>query len=75
MGYARTTLIHEFTLIDGIKDLAFTTNLVLLTEQAAELYQAGVRRINVHLDTLNPDSFYGITRRDELDRVLQGIEA
>jgi cyclic pyranopterin phosphate synthase len=69
------TLIHKLTLIDGIKNLALTTNGVLLTEQATELYQAGLRRINVHLDTLDPARFYRITRRDELDRVLQGIEA
>lgn len=69
------TLIYKLTLIDGIKDLALTTNGVLLTEQATELYQAGLRRINVHLDTLDRDRFHRITRCDELDRVLEGIEA
>src|SRR5579863_4526525 len=68
------TLIHKLASIDGIEDLALTTNGVLLTEQAEELYQAGLRRINVHLDTLDRDRFYQITRRDELGRVLEGIE-
>ena len=48
-------LIHKLSSIDGIEDLALTTNGVLLTEQAEELYQAGLRRINVHLDTLDRD--------------------
>jgi len=68
------TLIRKLASIDGIEDLALTTNGVLLTEQAEELYQAGLRRINVHLDTLDRDRFYQITRRDELGRVLEGIE-
>jgi GTP 3',8-cyclase len=68
------TLIHKLASIDGIEDLALTTNGVLLIEQAKELYQAGLRRINVHLDTLDRDRFHRITRRDELDRVLEGIE-
>ncbi len=68
------TLIQKLTLIDGIEDLALTTNGVLLTEQAEELYQAGLRRINVHLDTLDRERFRQISRRDELNRVLEGIE-
>src|SRR5579863_5817835 len=68
------TLIHKLASIDGIEDLALTTNGVLLTEQAEELYQAGLRRINVHLDTLDRDRFFKITRRDELKRVLEGID-
>lgn len=67
-------LIHKLASIDGIDDLALTTNGVLLAEQAKELYQAGLRRINVHLDTLDRDRFIQITRRDELNRVLEGIE-
>lgn len=67
-------LVRKLSSIDGIEDLALTTNGVLLTEQARGLYQAGLRRINVHLDTLNRDRFYQITRRDELHRVLEGIE-
>jgi cyclic pyranopterin phosphate synthase len=68
-------LIRNLAAIPGIVDLALTTNAVLLADMAAELRQAGLRRINVHLDTLNRERFLQITRRDELDRVLRGIEA
>ena len=67
-------LIRKLAVIEGIEDLALTTNGVLLADQAAELYDAGLRRINVHLDTLDRDRFKKITRRDELGRVLEGIE-
>jgi GTP 3',8-cyclase len=67
-------LIRRLAAIPGITDLALTTNGVLLAEQAAALYEAGLRRINVHLDTLDRARFREITRRDELDRVLAGIE-
>ena len=67
-------LIRKLVAIPGIRDLALTTNGVLLTEQAEALYDAGLRRINVHLDTLNRERFQQITRRDDLDRVLDGIE-
>jgi cyclic pyranopterin phosphate synthase len=48
---------------------------VLLAELAGPLYQAGLRRLNVHVDTLDRERFARITRRDELGRVLEGIEA
>jgi GTP 3',8-cyclase len=67
-------LVRKLTAIDGIEDLALTTNGVLLTDQAAELYDAGLRRINVHLDTLDRERFKHITRRDDLPRVLKGID-
>ena len=67
-------LIRKLSAIEGIEDLALTTNGVLLTEQAQELYDAGLRRVNVHLDTLDRERFKQITRRDDFDRVLQGIE-
>jgi GTP 3',8-cyclase len=67
-------LIRKLTAIEGIEDMALTTNAVLLADQAAELYDAGLRRINVHLDTLDRERFKHITRRDDLDRVLKGIE-
>jgi len=67
-------LIRKLSAIEGIDDLALTTNGVLLTEQAQELYDAGLRRINVHLDTLDRERFKQITRRDDFDRVLAGIE-
>ncbi|HEY6340265.1 MAG TPA: GTP 3',8-cyclase MoaA [Bryobacteraceae bacterium] len=69
------TLIRKLSAIPGIEDLALTTNGVLLAAQAQELYDAGLRRINIHLDTLDRERFFKITRRDELGRVLEGIEA
>jgi cyclic pyranopterin phosphate synthase len=70
-----STLIRKLLAIEGLRDLALTTNGVLLAAQAEELYDAGLRRINVHLDTLDRERFLKITRRDELHRVLEGIEA
>jgi cyclic pyranopterin phosphate synthase len=58
---------------DAIRDLALTTNGVLLAPQAAALRDAGLHRLTVSLDTLRPDRFRNLTRFDELDRVLQGI--
>jgi len=67
-------LVRSVAAIPGIQDLALTTNGVLLDELAEPLYDAGLRRLNVHLDTLDRDRFRQITRRDDLDRVLKGIE-
>ena len=67
-------LIRRLAATPGIEDLALTTNGVLLPELAASLYDAGLRRLNVHLDTLDRSRFFQITRRDELDRVLAGLE-
>jgi cyclic pyranopterin phosphate synthase len=67
-------LIARLGRIEGIADLALTTNGVLLGEQAEALFAAGLRRINVHLDTLDRERFLRITRRDELGRILEGIE-
>jgi len=68
-------LTQRLAAIPQIEDLALTTNGVLLEDQAPALYAAGLRRINIHLDTLDRDRFIRITRRDELDRVLAGIAA
>ncbi len=68
-------LIGKLAAIPGIADLALTTNGILLSEQARPLFDAGLRRINIHLDTLDRERFRQITRRDDLDRVLAGIEA
>ena len=56
-------------------DLALTTNGATLRSVAADLLEAGLRRVNVSLDTLRRDRFVTLTRRDELDHVLEGIEA
>ncbi len=68
-------LIQRLAALPGIEDLALTTNGVLLEDQAPALYAAGLRRINIHLDTLDRDRFIRITRRDEIDRVLAGLAA
>jgi cyclic pyranopterin phosphate synthase len=68
-------LITQLSSIPGIEDLALTTNGVLLAKYARDLYAAGLRRLNIHLDTLDRARFARIARRDELDRVLAGIDA
>ena len=68
-------LIQRLAALPGIEDLALTTNGVLLEDQAPALYAAGLRRINIHLDTLDRERFIRITRRDELERVLAGLAA
>jgi cyclic pyranopterin phosphate synthase len=68
-------LISRLASIPGIRDLALTTNGVLLPELAAPLYEAGLRRLNVHLDTLDRERFLKITRRDDLPKVLEGLAA
>jgi cyclic pyranopterin phosphate synthase len=67
-------LIRKLVSIPGIQDLALTTNAVLLAEMAEPLYAAGLRRINIHLDTLDRERFRQITRRDDLDKVMAGID-
>lgn len=67
-------LIAQLNEIEGIEDIALTTNAVLLGAQAKSLYDAGLRRLNVHLDTLDRQRFIDITRRDELPRVLESID-
>lgn len=67
-------LIEKLSGIAGIEDIALTTNGVLLAEQAAGLRAAGLKRINIHLDTLDRERFRQITRRDDLGKVLAGIE-
>ena len=59
----------------GIRDLAITTNGVLLSDQAQALYDAGLHRVTVSLDTLRPERFKQLTRRDTHAKVLEGIDA
>ena len=68
-------LIGKLCAIEGIRDIALTTNAVLLKQQAKDLYSAGLRRLNIHLDTLDRERFRQITRRDDLPRVMAGIDA
>jgi cyclic pyranopterin phosphate synthase len=68
-------LIRRLAAIQGIEDIALTTNGILLAEQAQALKDAGLKRINISLDTLSEETFRRISRRDGLDRVLAGIHA
>jgi GTP 3',8-cyclase len=68
-------LVRRLAVIPGIRDLALTTNGVLLPELAEPLYDAGLRRLNVHIDTLDRERFLRITRRDDLEKVLKGLAA
>ena len=61
--------------IEALDDLSLTTNGYLLERMAGELAAAGLRRINVSLDSLSRDRFFQITRRDSLPQVLAGLEA
>jgi GTP 3',8-cyclase len=67
-------LIERVAAIPGVHDLALTTNAVVLKQHAQALYDAGLRRLNIHLDTLDRERFKQITRRDDLSRVLAGID-
>ena len=70
-----TELIGDLSRIDGIQDIALTTNGVLLAKYASELKAAGLDRITVSLDSIDPNEFKTMTGgRGSLDRVLAGIE-
>lgn len=68
-------LVKRLAAIEGVEDLALTTNGILLTEQAAALRSAGLNRLNVSLDSLSEETFQKISRRSGLQRVLDGIFA
>ncbi len=68
-------LISMIRAIDGIQDIAVTTNGILLDQQAVQLKDAGLDRLNVSLDTVNPSVYEKITRRKGLEKVLSGIAA
>ena len=61
--------------IPGLRQLVLTTNGLLLEEMAEPLKDAGVQRINISVDSLDPENFLRITRRGGLDRVLAGVTA
>ncbi len=74
----RKKIVHLVQLlanIDGIKDLSLTTNGILLEEFAKPLKDAGLQRVNVSLDTLDPERYKDITRGGDLGKVMQGIDA
>jgi GTP 3',8-cyclase len=67
-------LVRMLASLPAVRDLAMTTNGVLLAEQAPALRAAGLHRVTVSLDTLRPDRFRALTRRNDHAAVLQGIE-
>ena len=69
------SLIERLAARSAIRDLAMTTNGILLAEHASALSKAGLHRLTVSLDTLQPDRFLELTRSRDLHRVLEGIEA
>lgn len=70
-----TTLVRWVSEVPGITDLSLTTNAVLLDRLAQPLADAGLRRINVSIDSLMPDRFFKITRFGRLSDVLRGLDA
>jgi cyclic pyranopterin phosphate synthase len=68
-------LVEMLCQVPGIRDVGLTTNGILLADQARKLRIAGLKRINVSLDTLDPGRFRQLTRRDGLERVIEGILA
>ena len=69
------TLVAMLARIEGIRDLAMTTNGALLAGFAGPLAEAGLHRVNVSLDALHPERYAAITRDGDVHRVLAGIEA
>lgn len=68
-------LCRRLGVIPGVEDLALTTNGLLLEEMAADLYAAGVHRVNISLDTLDAEKYHTITRGGRLSQALAGIQA
>jgi cyclic pyranopterin phosphate synthase len=68
-------LIRRMVALKGVEEVVLTTNGVLLENLAPSLYAAGLKRVNISLDTLNPIKFQKITGRDHFHRVLRGIAA
>jgi cyclic pyranopterin phosphate synthase len=68
-------LVAGLSALPGVDDISLTTNGILLAPQAAKLKQAGLKRVNISLDTLDKARFNMIARRGNLDKVWEGIEA
>ena len=67
-------LVRQLRTIEGLQSVSLTTNGILLKQQAKALADAGLTRINVSLDSLLREKFTQLTRRDQMDRVLEGLE-
>ena len=67
-------LVRQMTAMEGLRSLSMTTNGVLLKKLAEPLKQAGLQRVNISIDTLDPEKFKRLTRWGKLEEVWQGIE-
>ncbi len=67
--------IRSLKKIEGLQDISLTTNGILLERYAREIFNAGVKRINISLDSLNREKYFQITGGGRLDDVLRGIDA
>ena len=70
-----TKLVEMIASIEGVRDLSLTTNGILLEKFAVELKAAGLNRVNISLDTIDPERFRKITRVGNIEDVFSGIEA
>jgi cyclic pyranopterin phosphate synthase len=69
-----TDFVHSLASIEGLRDISLTTNGTLLEAYAANLFAAGMKRINISMDSLNPEKYAHITGGGDLGKVLLGIE-
>ncbi|MGD0625470.1 MAG: GTP 3',8-cyclase MoaA [Thermodesulfobacteriota bacterium] len=68
-------LIQQLSQLKGVQDLSLTTNAILLEEFVPALFQAGLKRVNISMDSLSPEKYREITRGGDLSRVWAGVEA
>jgi len=68
-------LVEKLSTLDSVPEICLTTNGSLLAEKVADLKAAGLQRVNVSVDSLKPDRFRRITKRGDLDKVLEGLFA
>lgn len=68
-------LIRQLSQLKGVQDLSLTTNAILLEEFAPALFRAGLKRVNISMDSLSPEKYREITRGGDLSRVWAGVEA
>lgn len=68
-------LVAQLSPLRGLKDICLTTNGALLAEKVAALKRAGLKRVNISLDTLDPEKFKRMTKRGDLAKVMEGIHA
>ena len=66
--------LQQLSALEGIEEIALTTNGILLADYAQALFDTGIKRLNISLDSLNPSTFKEITRGGDLSRVMDGID-